>query len=549
MWAHVMLSRVSVKSKFALIVLAFASCLILSSVEADRIMNDTMVTTQNTYNNDVVPLQRLGELGLTLAQVRLSAQDALVAGQQNRNEDMQRYLKRVAQYQAKASSSEKALAPFFTSDEEKRLYQQFAQALHAFNPMIQKITQQISDDYVDMAGVAILDELFPVSAQLTQSLEALLELKKKLVQRRVQNNQDTVQTTRLFLLGLGGLGLLVMSGFAFAVARGVVLPLREAVRHAQTVASGDLSSVIVVKGSDEISHLQVSLKAMQESLKAMVGRVSDHATSTSDCLEQVRLHTQDVSERVGCQAQMAQSLSQSSIDMKQECRQLERIGTELSERAGLASARSAQCAQAMASTRQDMAQLATKMQTASQQMTQLESDIKHVSDIVALIRDVAEQTKLLALNAAIESARAGENGRGFSIVAEEVKKLSEKTEGATRQIAHKINVIQRDAAQTTRNMTEAEQCAQGCAGEVDDLGAEVQQLSDTVKVTASEMATIAGRLHLQQQVTEQFSNGVLLIQGDCVNNQTAASHMAAACEQLSGLMVSLKSTIAAFKTR
>jgi len=295
------------------------------------------------------------------------------------------------------------------------------------------------------------DECRPLLAALVNATRAYAAYTHDRQEQLVHDYEAHYVSQRNVLIGLslGAVLLAVIAGVL--ITRSITVPIRTAVDVAKTVARGDLSSRIDVRGSDETSHLLGALRDMNGRLTEVVDKVRVGSTSVAGAARQIAAGNADLSQRTEAQASSLQETAASMEELTSTVKQ---------------NADNAQHATALASTASEVAH---KGSTVVGQVVSTMQDISErsskIADITGIIEGIAFQTNILALNAAVEAARAGEQGRGFAVVASEVRSLAQRSSTAAKEIKeliassvdriHDGSTLAGEAGQTMSEVTQA----------------------------------------------------------------------------------------------
>jgi aerotaxis receptor len=342
---------------------------------------------------------------------------------------------------------------------------------------------------------------------------------------------------------VGGFGFLV---FAWLLIRAIVLPVRAATRAAQAIAQGDLRQSLPVAGHDEIGALIVQLTRMRDGLFEMTHTIRHDAGILQQAAREL-----DVSAREA--ANLAETQSSSSSSMAAAVEQMSVSVDQVSEHANeaqgvtLASGRaSEQGGKVIMAAVDEMRSITTTVNESAEAIHAVESLSGEIAGIVNVIKEIADQTNLLALNAAIEAARAGEQGRGFAVVADEVRKLAERTAQSTQQIAEMIGRIQCGSSRAVKEMgASVIQVEKGMrvAREAGDSMSSIQAGSSQVLQSVEDIA-----LALKEQgvATQEIARGVERIAQMCEASHANANRTAASASRLRQLSDRLEQDAARF---
>ncbi len=343
-------------------------------------------------------------------------------------------------------------------------------------------------------------------------------------------------------------GLLLGSAIAILIGRSITGSLASMLRMIQKIAAKDLVvEDIEVTSHDEIGQSEVALNSMKNTLHRMVQSIASTA-------EHLARASEEISTRAGQSVETARVQSDQTLQVSTAMQKMSSTVRQVSEHSQKASGSSHKAAQAarqggavVEQTLSTMRSIADSSKTVAARIAELGKSSEEIGKIVVVIDDLADQTNLLALNAAIEAARAGEQGRGFAVVADEVRKLAERTTKATQGIGTMIESIQTE----TRNAVQAiELGSRDVEVGVEKTSAsgtalkEIIQMSEQVGDMISQIATAATE---QSSATEQVNNNVAQISSLTQGSSLAAEQTAKACAELSTMALDLQNLVSQFK--
>lgn len=433
-------------------------------------------------------------------------------------------------------------------EQDLQLLHSVAQAWLSYKPPIMAFITAIKAGDVINANRIAYDSYLDFKS-ITQSMDKLLALNLVNVEHdRKQSNEivDAVYKQMMF----GTLAMIISSIFAtIFLAKQICNPLNKTLTLATHIAEGDLTYHLSTDdfGDDEVGKLAHACAVMQANLSALIVEISSAVSQLASSIEEVSTVSEQSAKNMASQ--------QSEIHMiASAINQMQITVSEMSNRTEGASAsahtvteRSSQSADIMQQNISEISTASLVMANAGKMVSKLEDDSRSINMVVEVINSISEQTNLLALNAAIEAARAGEQGRGFAVVADEVRTLAGRTKDSTGEILGIINQLQECSKAAVVITNESCDLIENCVSRSQETGADINHIMDNISEIAEMNRQIADACHEQNTTAEELSRNVESINLSALEVASGADQTAQACVGLSEMASNLKKSIGQFK--
>ena len=341
--------------------------------------------------------------------------------------------------------------------------------------------------------------------------------------------------------------IIVMAAFGVVISRAIVRPLELIKDSMKKVAQGDLTATIPVQGKDEIGIVATRIN---ESVAAMRGALLESVNSANEVAEaaiRISSSAEETSQAVVSQrdqlSQLATAMNEMSAtvaDVAGHAEETARDTLDASNEAGLGD-------KDVHSSVDSIKSLSNELEIAAEQVNKLKEGVMQISEVTAVISGISEQTNLLALNAAIEAARAGEQGRGFAVVADEVRNLASRTHHSTDEIQTTINRLQQLAVTTASAMQTSQDLAYSSVERAENAGSDLSLIVNHIQHVSDKATQIATAAEEQSAVAEEMNRNVSGINDAALEMSQAANYLAEESEKLADLSRQLDEKLLHFK--
>jgi methyl-accepting chemotaxis protein len=438
----------------------------------------------------------------------------------------------------------------YLTPEEKVLASRYAELYQRYAKDIIKptLTSLANDDFTPEATFLFLTSFAKIGTETDHALRALMGLQADVAKAEFTAAKADYERNLYIAIAVAVLGIGAALACATWVIRSVVLPL-ERMRGVITQASSahDFSTRIGNTKNDEVGQTAQAFDELLNTLSATFGEMNDQVAVLDQSAQTLVIssthaaaNSSEASDSASNMAASVEELSVSVNHIAQSAREASDVSTRSGELA-------TQGGQVIRATTDEIRIVAESVRAGADTIAHLGRESERISDIVQVIREVADQTNLLALNAAIEAARAGEQGRGFAVVADEVRKLAERTSKATGEITAMIGAIQQGARNSVDAMSQAVARVESGVGMAQQAESAIGQITTEAGKVGVVVGDITTALAEQSTTSQSLAQQVERVAQAAEENSAAAGQAASASLALGDIATRMRSSISRFK--
>jgi methyl-accepting chemotaxis protein len=432
------------------------------------------------------------------------------------------------------------------TDKGRDLIKKFVDARTAYRQELVKAVDALKQGDSGAARQA-MTRMAPLREPYLATMEDITAYQDSLMKVAAREAQDDYKFALILIITATAVAFAVAVFLGYRVTRSITVPLNIAVDTSQRIAEGDLTVKIEAAGNDETGQLLMAMKTMGEKLKAVLGEIKQASESVASGSEQLSASSEEITRTMSDQSHRSEQIATAAEEMSQTVIDIAKNASTIAQSASATAGTAKRGAEVVNKNVEETKTIAETVNKSTHVMKSLGEKSSQIGEIVAVINDIADQTNLLALNAAIEAARAGEQGRGFAVVADEVRKLAERTAKATSEISQMIGAIQGEVDNAVSAMgntnKQVEVGLQYSLEAGEQLGAIVQSVN-TLQSMVQQIAT----------ATEEMSTTSGSISGDIQGVTEGAKEISLGSDQiaqssaeLARLAGQLKSIVGQFK--
>ncbi|EKP0294143.1 methyl-accepting chemotaxis protein [Aeromonas veronii] len=462
--------------------------------------------------------------------------------------DLQARRSRIQQNIQKVDNAFHAYEATVGDEYERQVFNRARQEWQRYLSSVNVVDQLLIQGDLEQAK-AQLFQSNPIYGELEKAVNGLVEVNLGFVKENRSSLLGSVSMVTTFAMVSIGVLLVFMVVMTWFLTRQICLPLQAVVAQANAIAAGDLTHQLERQhiGRDELGMLAKASLKMQDNLRGLIEEVVAAVTQLGAAIDEVSAVSEQSAKGIQSQQQEISLVATAMTQMKATVADVAGNTEHTSESASAANTLARKGNQDVQRSLVAITRVAEEIEQAGTLVAELERESAQINVVVDVIRSIADQTNLLALNAAIEAARAGEQGRGFAVVADEVRTLAGRTQASTGEIVAIIETLQSRANQAKEVTGLSCDMIRQCVDQSEQTGTGIQQIEEAVAQIADMAIQIASACGEQDAVSDELGRNVERINESANEVAQGADHTARACLELSQLAVGLKQTIGRFR--
>ncbi|WP_415764183.1 methyl-accepting chemotaxis protein [Pseudomonas sp. ZB1P45] len=446
----------------------------------------------------------------------------------------------------KVRSAQASYAALPATPEEAALYKTFTTTLDSYmqdqNQMLELSRQNKLDEMRTLINTRIKDG----TDQMGEQLNKLVAFNNTYAKTAAAEAGEHYSNAVTGIIAVAVTAALMTVLLAWLLTRSIVTPLNRALQAAENIAGGNLTKTIDIDGKDEPARLLGALSTMQTNLRKTIEQIAGSATQLGAAAEELSTVTQEASRGLQQQNNEIEQAATAVNEMTAAVEEVARNAVSTSEASNQSTQAAREGRDRVVETVGAIQTMTHDVQNTSVMIEGLAAQGRDIGKVLDVIRAIAEQTNLLALNAAIEAARAGEAGRGFAVVADEVRALAHRTAQSTQEIEKMVAGIQNGTGQAVSSMQQSNQRTQSTLEMARAAGVALEQITQSIQLINERNLVIASASEEQAQVSREVDRNLVNIRDLATQSAAGANQTSAATHELSRLAVDLNAMVARF---
>lgn len=389
--------------------------------------------------------------------------------------------------------------------------------------------------------------LEPAFSKASDAIDAVIQYQTQAAQSQYEQSVKQGKIARIASLASVALGVLLAIVMGVVIARSINRGVNVLEKASASLAEGDLTTHVPATGKDELARVGARFNQMTEQFAHLISEVNTSSLEVNQNANALSVTAEQIAQGSRQQTVRAAEAANSVEELNTSFKEIAATSEEIVSAANNARDLSKQGNKVVASAVQGIERVARTVSESASSIADLGQRSTQIGTILSVIKDIADQTNLLALNAAIEAARAGEQGRGFAVVADEVRKLAERTTSATAEISTMVSGIQNDTEQAVNSMRQGSEEVRVGVDLANQAGKALQDISGSVEQVVQMIGQIANATRSQSAASDSLTTTVEEIARMAQENSRAIEGTATASQEMVNHSQALQKVISRFR--
>ncbi|MEB0310284.1 methyl-accepting chemotaxis protein, partial [Pseudomonas sp. 10B1] len=432
------------------------------------------------------------------------------------------------------------------TSEEAALYKAFSATLDSYLHAQTQMIELSRAEKLEEARSVINSRMKADSDLIGDQLKQLIGMNKNSSKQTMETATAEYNNANIMVIVVAVGAALLTVLLALLLTRSIVVPLTRALQVAEDIAGGNLTKTVLIDGHDEPARLLTALQVMQQNLRKTIQHISGSATQLASAAEELSVVTDEASRGLQQQNNEIEQAATAVNEMTAAVEEVARNAVSTSEASQQSNQTACVGRDRVVETVSAIQAMTQDVQTTTLLVEGLAVQGRDIGKVLDVIRSIAEQTNLLALNAAIEAARAGEAGRGFAVVADEVRALAHRTAQSTQEIEQMVAGIQNGTTEAVQSMLVNTDRTQSTLELARAAGVALEQITVAISHINERNLVIASASEEQAQVSREVDRNLVNIRDLATQSAAGAHQTSAASNELSRLALDLNGMVAKF---